>query len=108
MTVSVLRHFALAACGAALLFAFDLTRASSREDDISFLAIHLATSPEVSLGQQEVNQNILERLLFVSATQLPDVAPCQIQHRYQIDYTFGDFALAVRHPSLSRRIACLR
>jgi hypothetical protein len=76
--------------------------ASSREGDSSFLEIHLATSPEISLGAQHINQEMLKWLLVTGTRQLPDVARCEVYQLYQIDYMFGDFALAARHVDPTR------
>lgn len=80
---------------------------SSHEAETSILGIHLAMSPELSLYEQHINQTILNTLLL-NARRLPDVAPCELSHPYQIDYIFGDFAVTVRHFSPAKHVKCLR
>jgi hypothetical protein len=82
--------------------------ASSQEAGTSaILGIHLAMSPELSFYDQHVNQEIL-RALLLNARRLPDVAPCELSHPYQIDYVFGDFAVTARHYNPAMLEKCLR
>jgi hypothetical protein len=90
-----------------VLLALASNPALSREGGTSILGIHLATSPELSLREQHINQSILNSLLL-AARRLPDVAPCQLDHPYQIDYVFGDFAVVVGHLNPAMHVKCLR
>ena len=83
-------------------------RGSSREDDRSRLFFHLDASPDISLGEQYIYQEILDRLLPDAAASLPDVTPCQWGLLYLISPQFGDFAVTMQHLNSARRVACLR
>lgn len=71
------------------------------------LLIHVATSPEISLREQHINQTILSSLLLV-AGRIPDVAPCGLSRPFQIEYAFGEFAVSVRHFNPAMHVKCLR
>ncbi|MCS3726484.1 hypothetical protein [Bradyrhizobium betae] len=79
---------------------------SSQEAETRILGIHLAMSPELSLYDQRINQKILDALLLY-ARRSPDVVPCEVHQPYQIDYVFGDFAVAARHSSPVTLVKCL-
>lgn len=80
--------------------------ASSQEAETRILGIHLAMSPELSLYDQHIHQEILDTLLL-NARRLPDVAPCELSQPYQIDYVFGDFAVSARHFNSAVLVKCL-
>ncbi|MBR0959868.1 hypothetical protein [Bradyrhizobium japonicum] len=90
-----------------ILLALASLPASSQEAETRILGIHLAMSPELSLYDQHINQEILDALLL-NARRLPDVAPCELSRPYQIDYVFGDFAVTLRHFSPDMLVKCLR
>lgn len=93
--------------GALGIFTLVSPPASSQQAETAILGIHLATSPELSLYDQHIHQTILDALLL-NARRLPDVAPCNMSHPYQIDYVFGDFAVRARHFSSAALEKCLR
>ncbi|WP_441237496.1 hypothetical protein [Bradyrhizobium sp. 930_D9_N1_4] len=79
---------------------------SSQEAETRILGIHLAMSPELSMYDQHIHQEILDALLL-NARRLPDVAPCELSRPYQIDYVFGDFAVSARHSNPAMLVKCL-
>ena len=107
--VFIRKLIALAACGVALVLWLGPHpgSASQHDDNTSWLYFQLATSPERSIREQHLNQEILDRLLLAAA-RLPDVAPCELRLPLAIDPLFGEFAVIVDHPSLARRVTCLR
>lgn len=90
-----------------LSLSLSMGRASSGEDDATWLDFQITTSPEISLREEYINQQVLEQLLL-AAGRLPDVRPCRLSLPFAIDFSFGYFAVIAHHLDPARRISCLR
>jgi hypothetical protein len=101
------RAFAAVAATAIIALSLTVGRASSREDDTTWLYFQVTTSPEISLREEYINQQILKYLLLY-AERLPDVSPCRLSLPIALDFNFGHFAVVAHHLNPARRISCLR
>ena len=72
----------------------------------SWITFHLALPEKFSIREQYLNQEVLAALLRHGAGQPSSVRSCE--RRVWRGEVFGDFSIGVSHPSLVRRLECLR
>lgn len=106
-SVASLRALKMTTAMVILALSLSISSASSGEDGTTWLNFQITTSPEISLREEYINQQILEELLL-AAGRLPDVRPCRLSLPYAIDFSFGYFGVVAHHLDPVRRIKCLR
>jgi hypothetical protein len=72
----------------------------------SWITFYLALPEKFSIREQYLNQEVLAALLRHGAGQPSNIRSCE--RRVWRGEVFGDFSIGVSHPSLVRRLECLR
>jgi hypothetical protein len=78
----------------------------SPEIEESWMVFHLAMPERSSIRVQYINQEVLAALLRSGVELPPRLRSCD--WRVRRGDVFGDFSIWVSHPSLARRLECLR